>query len=93
MRLLGFINVERFTLDTSVLLMAMVIIGGTGTLFGPVVGTLILALLPSVFSYMWFLPSTEVGAIQQIAYGTAMVLLMIFRPGGLVGSSRHKEAS
>ncbi|MYN13126.1 branched-chain amino acid ABC transporter permease [Pusillimonas sp. TS35] len=90
---LGFINVESFTLDTSVLLMAMVIIGGTGTLFGPVVGTLILALLPSVFSYMWFLPSTEVGAIQQIAYGTAMVLLMIFRPGGLVGSSRHKEAS
>lgn len=88
---LGFINVESFTLDTSVLLMAMVIIGGTGTLLGPIVGTCILMLLPSAFSYMSFLPSTEVGAIQQIAYGLAMVLLMIFRPGGLVGSSRAKE--
>src|SRR5690606_37710741 len=35
---LGFINVESFMLDTSVLLMAMVIIGGTGTVFGPLVG-------------------------------------------------------
>lgn len=84
---LGFINVESFMLETSVLLMAMVIIGGTGTLLGPVVGTVLLMLLPSLFSYMWFLPPTEIGSIQQIAYGAAMVLLMIFRPGGLVGSS------
>jgi branched-chain amino acid transport system permease protein len=87
---LGFINVESFTLDTSVLLMAMVIIGGTGTLLGPVVGTLLLMLLPSLFSYMWFLPSSEIGAIQQIAYGAAMVLLMIFRPGGIVGPMGSK---
>src|SRR5690606_36007309 len=43
---LGFINVESFMLDTSVLLMAMVIIGGTGTLLGPIVGTMLLMLLP-----------------------------------------------
>jgi branched-chain amino acid transport system permease protein len=89
---LGFINVESFMLDTSVLLMAMVIIGGTGTLLGPIVGTMLLMLLPSLFSYMWFLPPTEIGAIQQIAYGAAMVLLMIFRPSGLVGSSKNTGA-
>ncbi|MDY0272326.1 MAG: branched-chain amino acid ABC transporter permease [Advenella sp.] len=89
---LGFINVESFTLDTSVLLMAMVIIGGAGTMLGPIFGTVILMLLPSLFSYMWFLPQTEIGSIQQIAYGAAMVLLMIFRPGGLVGSSKKQEA-
>ncbi|MDY7548002.1 branched-chain amino acid ABC transporter permease [Glaciimonas sp. Gout2] len=83
---LGFINVESFTLDTSVLLMAMVIIGGTGTLLGPIVGAALLMLLPSLFSYMSFLPQTEIGSIQQIAYGVAMVLLMIFRPGGIVGA-------
>lgn len=88
---LGFINVESFMLDTSVLLMAMVIIGGTGTVFGPLVGATLLMLLPSLFSYLWFLPQTEIGAIQQIVYGTAMILLMIFRPGGIVGSvSRRK---
>jgi len=89
---LGFINVESFMLDTSVLLMAMVIIGGTGTLLGPIVGAMLLMLLPSLFSYMWFLPATEIGSIQQIAYGAAMILLMIYRPGGLVGASKKQGA-
>jgi branched-chain amino acid transport system permease protein len=82
---LSFINVESFTLDTSVLLMAMVIIGGTATLFGPVGGTILILLLPAALSYLPGLPQTEVGSIQQIVYGLAMVLLMIFRPGGLFG--------
>ena len=85
---LGFINVESFMLDTSVLLMAMVIIGGTGTLLGPIVGAVLLMLLPSLFSYMSFLPKTEIGSFQQMAYGLAMVLLMIVRPGGLVSVRR-----
>ncbi len=36
-------------------------------------------------SYLPYLPPTEIGSIQQIAYGLAMVLLMIYRPGGLWG--------
>jgi branched-chain amino acid transport system permease protein len=89
---MGFINVESFQLDTSVLLMAMVIIGGTGTLFGPLVGAVLLMALPGLFTYMPFLPPTEVGSIQQIAYGLAMVLLMIYRPGGIVGTHKGKVA-
>ena len=82
---LSFINVESFTLDTSVYLMAMVIIGGTATLLGPVVGTILILLLPAALSYLPGLPQTEIGSIQQIVYGLAMVLLMIFRPGGIWG--------
>lgn len=82
---LSFINVESFTLDASVLVMAMVIIGGTGTLAGPIVGAAVLLLLPSVISYFSFLPQTEIGSLQQIIYGLGMTLLMIFRPGGIVG--------
>lgn len=82
---LSFINVESFTLDTSVYLMAMVIIGGTATLVGPVVGTVLILLLPAALSYLPGLPATEIGSIQQIIYGLAMVLLMIFRPGGIWG--------
>lgn len=82
---IGFINVESFTLDTSVLIMAMVIIGGTGTIAGPIIGAALLLLLPSVISYFSFLPQTEIGSLQQILYGLGMTLLMIFRPGGIVG--------
>lgn len=88
---LSFINVESFTLDTSVQLMAMIIIGGVGTVLGPIVGAVLLMVLPSLFSYMPFLPQTEVGSIQQIVYGLAMVLLMIYRPGGIVGSSKRTQ--
>ena len=42
-------------------------------------------LIPSLTSYIPGLPQTEVGSIQQIIYGAAMVLLMIFRPGGIMG--------
>ncbi|MGI6246246.1 MAG: branched-chain amino acid ABC transporter permease [Pseudochelatococcus sp.] len=81
---MSFVNVESFMLDTSVLIMAMVIIGGTGTIAGPIVGAALLLILPNALSYLSFLPQTEIGSIQQIIYGLGMALLMIFRPGGLV---------
>ncbi|MCF8467834.1 MAG: branched-chain amino acid ABC transporter permease [Sneathiella sp.] len=88
---LSFINVESFKLDTSVLIMAMVIIGGTGTQAGPIVGAALLLLLPSLISYLDFLPQTEIGSIQQIIYGLGMALLMIYRPGGIVGRKKQSE--
>lgn len=82
---LNFINVESFVLDVSVQVMAMVIIGGTATLFGPIIGAALVLLLPALLSYLPYLPPTEIGSIQQVVYGLAMVLLMIFRPAGLWG--------
>jgi branched-chain amino acid transport system permease protein len=89
-----FVNVESFNLDQSVLIMAMVIIGGTGTLLGPLVGAVILLSLPAGLAFLPFIPATEVGAVQQMVYGLAMTLLMIFRPAGLVGDlSRGKSTA
>lgn len=89
---MSFVNVEGFMLDASILLMAMVIIGGTGTLLGPIVGAALLMALPAALTYLPFLPSEELGTVQQMIYGAAMVLLMMFRPGGLVGRSKGKTA-
>jgi branched-chain amino acid transport system permease protein len=89
---LSFINVESFGLETSIQLMAMVIIGGTATLVGPVIGSILILLLPAGLSYLPYLPTTEIGAIQQIAYGLAMVVLMIYRPGGLWGFQEKPQA-
>jgi branched-chain amino acid transport system permease protein len=89
---LSFINVESFVLETSIQLMAMVIIGGTATLVGPLIGTILILLLPAGLSYLPYLPPTEIGSIQQIAYGLAMVVLMIYRPGGLWGFQEKPKA-
>lgn len=84
---MAFVNVESFVLEQSILLMAMVIIGGTGTLAGPLVGVLLLLALPAVLSFLPFIPPTQIGAVQQLVYGLAMTLLMIFRPAGLAGQA------
>lgn len=89
---MSFVNVEGFMLDASILLMAMVIIGGTGTLLGPIVGAALLMALPAALTYLPFLPAEELGTVQQMIYGAAMVLLMMFRPGGLVGKRKGKTA-
>ena len=47
---LSFINVESFVLEVSVQIIAMVIIGGTGTLLGPVIGAVIVLLLPALLT-------------------------------------------
>jgi branched-chain amino acid transport system permease protein len=92
---LSFINVESFVLEVSVQIIAMVIIGGTATLLGPVIGAVIVLLLPALLTYIPYLPPTEIGSIQQMIYGLAMVLLMIFRPSGLwgYGSDTQKKGA
>ena len=89
---ISFVNGESFTLDQSVLLQAMVIIGGAGTLAGPVVGTVLILLLPAGLSFLPFIPDGEIGTIQQLIYGAAMTLLMIFRPGGIAGHRVGRRA-
>ena len=88
---MAFVNVESFTLEQSILVMAMVIIGGTATLAGPLVGVLLLLLLPAALSFLPFIPATQIGAVQQLIYGAAMTLLMIFRPAGLAGQSTGRR--
>jgi branched-chain amino acid transport system permease protein len=82
---ISFVNVESFTLAQSMLILAMVIIGGTGTLFGPLIGAVLLLLLPAALSFLPFVPPTEVGVVQQLIYGSAMVILMMIRPAGIAG--------
>ncbi|MCP4559089.1 MAG: branched-chain amino acid ABC transporter permease [Bosea sp.] len=84
---ISFVIGDSFTLEQSVLLQAMVIIGGAGTLAGPLVGTLLILLLPAALTFMPMIPPTEIGTVQQFLYGAAMTLLMIFRPGGIAGQS------
>ncbi|WP_160120677.1 branched-chain amino acid ABC transporter permease [Rhodovarius lipocyclicus] len=86
---LSFVNVESFTLEQSVLVMAMLIVGGTGTLLGPLLGAVLLLSLPAALSFLPFIPPTEIGSVQQIIYGGAMALLMIFRPAGLLGDQKR----
>ncbi len=72
-----FIQPGVFGLSTSILLLCMVVLGGMGTVFGPVVGGTILFLLPEFLQAL--------SDYQELVYGLLLVLTLIFRPQGLVG--------
>jgi branched-chain amino acid transport system permease protein len=82
-----FINPESFTVDQSVIFMTMVVFGGVGTLVGPVAGALFVTIFPSLLNLLG-LPSQWMGPLQEIIYGLALIVLMIYRPEGLLGAWR-----
>lgn len=77
-----FINPASFTFLESAMILAMVVLGGMGSTLGVVLGALVLILLPEYLRAF--------SEYRMLIFGAAMVLMMVFRPQGLV-SCRSRE--
>jgi branched-chain amino acid transport system permease protein len=88
----GFINPETFGLNTSILVFTMVILGGAGTMTGPLIGALILTIVPAALTFVDIVPAGQAGALQQTVFGTLLVIMVIFRPEGLVGHRKRRAS-
>lgn len=82
-----FINPTSFTLDTSILVAAMVILGGVGNVWGGPLGAAVLLLVPEVLRYV-DMPDTVAGPLRQLLYGALLIVIIRFRPQGLVGDPK-----
>lgn len=82
-----FVGPYAFTMDVSVVLFAMVILGCTGTIVGPLLGAIFLVLLPESLRFL-MLPAQLQGPVRQMAYGLLLVVFMFVRPDGLYGIFR-----
>lgn len=80
-----YIDASSFTVMESILIISMVIIGGAGSLWGPLIGAFVLVTLPEALRFVG-LPSSVAANLRQIIYGTLLVVMMMFRPRGLVGT-------
>jgi len=67
------------TIDISVQIAIIAMLGGAGTLFGPIVGALLLVSASELFK-------NEFGERHLLIYGTLIVLVVLFLPEGIVGS-------
>ena len=65
----------------SVVILAMVVIGGMGGIAGPILGAAMIIFLPERFRFL--------GDARVMVFGAALVLIMIFRPQGLIPSRRR----
>ncbi|RJQ75587.1 MAG: branched-chain amino acid ABC transporter permease [Desulfobacteraceae bacterium] len=76
-----FINPYSFTIWESILILCIVVLGGMGSIAGVVIAAILLIILPEslkVFSdYRW------------LVFGAVLVMMMIFRPGGIVSDTRR----
>ena len=79
-----YIDPTSFTVMESILIISMVIIGGAGSLWGPLIGAFMLVTLPEALRFVG-LPSSVAANLRQIIYGSMLVVMMMVRPRGLVG--------
>jgi len=77
---ISFINPETFGLHTSILILTMVVLGGMGSIAGSVLGAVILTILPELLR--------QAHAYQELIYGGLLMLLLIWRPEGLLGRGK-----
>jgi branched-chain amino acid transport system permease protein len=87
----GFVSVEAFSLFLTIQYVAMIIIGGMGSLLGALLGAAFVTLFPYwIEAALRALPGAqryagEMFAVNYAAFGVAMILFLIFEPLGLVG--------
>ncbi|MEW5782979.1 MAG: ABC transporter permease subunit [Pseudomonadota bacterium] len=95
----GFVSPESFVLNESIMILAMIVLGGMGNVWGVIAGALLLSFVPeflrysveplqrAVFGRMLIDPEV----LRMLLFGIALVLTMRFRPAGLWPEKRHKR--
>lgn len=81
---ISFIDPTSFTVMESIFIISIVIIGGAGSIKGPILGAAVLVLLPELLRFIG-LPSSVAANTRQILYGGLLVVFMMWRPRGFFG--------
>ncbi len=77
-----YINPASFTFMDSAMILAIVVLGGMGSIWGVVIAALILSLLPEYLRAF--------SEYRMLIFGALMVLMMIFRPQGILPAAKRK---
>jgi branched-chain amino acid transport system permease protein len=77
----GFQNNQDFGVNFSVLYLCAVILGGSGNKVGVMLGAFIVSYIPDRFNFL--------GSQKYLVFGVALIVLMIFRPQGLLGARQR----
>ena len=80
-----YIDPTSFTIMESVFILSIIIIGGAGNLQGPIIGAIVLVVLPELLRFLG-MPDAIAANTRQVIYGLAMILLIRLRPQGLLGN-------
>lgn len=82
-----YLTPEQFAILESSTILTMVVVGGMGSVWGPVVGAILLLALPQAITFLDFPPSV-MAPLQGLIYSSLVLIFLFLRPQGLVGPSR-----
>lgn len=86
----GYISPASFTLDDSIFIITALFIGGIGSgVVGPLSGAAVVVILPELLRFVG-LPDPVAANLRQIIYGLVLIILMFYRPQGLLGDAKMK---
>lgn len=86
-----YISPDQFEILQSAMLLTMVVVGGMGSHLGPVVGAVLLLLLPQAISFL-NLPPSVMAPLQGVIFTTLVIIFLFWRPQGLVAPSQHTSS-
>ncbi|MFN2646841.1 MAG: ABC transporter ATP-binding protein [Burkholderiales bacterium] len=95
----AFISPESFVLVESIMVVSMVVLGGMGNIWGVILGALLLSFTPEVLRWtvepaqqaLFGRSIIDPEVIRMLLFGLALVLIMLFRPAGLLPSAVRKR--
>jgi branched-chain amino acid transport system permease protein len=77
-------NPTSFGFTQGILVIAMLIIGGLGRPAGPLIGAVVVTAVPQILQDAVNISATQASLLQQIIFGVILVLIMLFRPRGIL---------
>lgn len=83
----NYLDPSSASLDESILMLSMVLVGGLGNFRGPILGAALLIALPELLRFA-DLPDAQAANLRLMIYGILLVLFMHFRPAGIAGVYR-----
>jgi len=86
---ISFIDPSSFTIYQTIFILIMVVLGGMGNNLGAILGALIIVSIPELLR-LFNLPGPVTGALKQLIFSTLLLLLMLFRPRGLLGREKSR---
>ncbi len=80
-----FIAPDEFEIIASAAILTMVVVGGMGTTWGPILGAVMLTVLPQAITFLG-LPPSILGPMQGILYTGLVLVFLFFRPTGIIAA-------
>jgi branched-chain amino acid transport system permease protein len=81
---IGYIDPSVSGISESIFMLVIIIFGGAGNLYGPMLGAFFLIVFPEALRFLG-LPMNTAAQIREIIYGVSLTLLMLYRPQGIIG--------